>query len=328
MPAGVELPPAPRKTGPHKNNGRTNRGRSRHETHNAAVVGDVRVFSGRRVHRIAGAPNGEAPGATPSAAESAPPRRTERIVYSSLRPGNWDIFTSRAPAPRRGASRIILGSITTPRSRPTAAGSCSRRSAAVTPISTRSRSTAAGEPRLLIDSPAMEDQVAFSPDGRSIAFVSTASGNADIYVLPFVPEETQSLAVRGQRHEPRRAAIFARTSRPTACASHSRPTAIRRCPATRSSLHAPARRRRLCDGSRRRQSAAAHGDARLGRLARMVRGRSHAVLLLGAAARDRRSADEPDPGARGRLSNLGDERRRLESARRDAPKASKRWRRP
>ena len=47
-----------------------------------------------------------------------------------------------------------------------------------------------GEPRLLIDSDALEDQAAFAPDGRSIAFVSTASGNADVYTLPFTPNET------------------------------------------------------------------------------------------------------------------------------------------
>ena len=47
-----------------------------------------------------------------------------------------------------------------------------------------------GEPRVLIDSDALEDQAAFSPDGRSIAFVSTASGNAEVYTLPFTPERT------------------------------------------------------------------------------------------------------------------------------------------
>ena len=36
--------------------------------------------------------------------------------------------------------------------------------------------------------------MAFAPDGRSIAFMSTASGNADIYVLPFMPERPQDLA--------------------------------------------------------------------------------------------------------------------------------------
>ena len=58
----------------------------------------------------------------------------------------------------------------------------------------RSTSRVAASRTLLIDSAAMEDQVAFSPDGRSIAFMSTASGNADIYVLPFMPEQPQHLA--------------------------------------------------------------------------------------------------------------------------------------
>jgi hypothetical protein len=37
----------------------------------------------------------------------------------------------------------------------------------------------------LIDSERMEDQAAFSPDGKFIYFVSSYSGNADIYRLPF-----------------------------------------------------------------------------------------------------------------------------------------------
>jgi hypothetical protein len=43
------------------------------------------------------------------------------------------------------------------------------------------------EPRLL------EDQAAFSPDGKFIVFVGTFSGNADIYRLPFRPDRTQSM---------------------------------------------------------------------------------------------------------------------------------------
>ena len=43
--------------------------------------------------------------------------------------------------------------------------------------------------------------MAFSPDGRSIAFMSTASGNADIYVLPFMPETAAGPRGGDQRHQ-------------------------------------------------------------------------------------------------------------------------------
>jgi hypothetical protein len=43
-----------------------------------------------------------------------------------------------------------------------------------------------------IDSDFLEDQ-AFSPDGKFIFFVSTFSGNADIYRLPFRPGRTSSM---------------------------------------------------------------------------------------------------------------------------------------
>ena len=36
----------------------------------------------------------------------------------------------------------------------------------------------------------MEDQAAFSPDGKLIYFVSPYSGNAEIYRLPFHPDRT------------------------------------------------------------------------------------------------------------------------------------------
>ena len=118
----------------------------------------------------------------------------ERIVYSSLRPGNWDIFyfASAGAAPRRLTDHpgLDYDAALSPDGRWVVFTSERRGNPDLYALELDSGAQA----RLLIDSPAMEDQVAFSPDGRSIAFVSTASGNADIYVLPFNPETPQSLA--------------------------------------------------------------------------------------------------------------------------------------
>ena len=118
----------------------------------------------------------------------------ERIVYSSLRPGNWDIFyfASAGAAPRRLTDHpgLDYDAALSPDGRWVVFTSERRGNPDLYALELDSGAQA----RLLIDSAAMEDQVAFSPDGRSIAFVSTASGNADIYVLPFNPETPQSLA--------------------------------------------------------------------------------------------------------------------------------------
>src|SRR5271168_3451667 len=42
-----------------------------------------------------------------------------------------------------------------------------------------------GEARLLISHPATESRPIYSPDGKRLAFVSTRTGNGDIYVLTF-----------------------------------------------------------------------------------------------------------------------------------------------
>src|SRR5712691_6726711 len=42
---------------------------------------------------------------------------------------------------------------------------------------------AGGEARLLVSHPATESRPLYSPDGHSLAFVSTRTGNGDIYVL-------------------------------------------------------------------------------------------------------------------------------------------------
>ncbi len=133
----------------------------------------------------------EEPGATTSAASSS---ATERIVYSSLRPGNWDIFyfASAGAAPRRLTDHpgLDYDAALSPDGRWVVFTSERRGNPDLYALEIEG----GAEPRLLVDSAAMEDQVAFSPDGRNIAFVSTASGNADIYVLPFAPERSQEIA--------------------------------------------------------------------------------------------------------------------------------------
>ncbi|HEX8339193.1 MAG TPA: hypothetical protein VF621_20900, partial [Pyrinomonadaceae bacterium] len=48
-----------------------------------------------------------------------------------------------------------------------------------------------GEARLLVSHPATELRPLYSPDGRQLAFVSTRTGNGDIYVLDFASGEVR-----------------------------------------------------------------------------------------------------------------------------------------
>ena len=50
---------------------------------------------------------------------------------------------------------------------------------------------AGGEARLLVSSPATESHPVYSPDGRSLAFVSTRTGGGDLYRLDLVSGETR-----------------------------------------------------------------------------------------------------------------------------------------
>jgi Tol biopolymer transport system component len=141
------------------------------------------------------APTAEGSGAATASAESAAASRaTERIVYSSLRPGNWDVyfFARAGAAPRRLTDHpgLDYDAALSPDGRWVVFTSERRGNPDLYALEVER----GGEPRLLIDSAAMEDQAAFAPDGSSIAFVSTAGGNADIYVLPFQPETTQGFA--------------------------------------------------------------------------------------------------------------------------------------
>ena len=50
-----------------------------------------------------------------------------------------------------------------------------------------------GEARLLVSHPATESRPLYAPDGRSLAFVSTRTGNGDIYVLDFASGDLRRL---------------------------------------------------------------------------------------------------------------------------------------
>ena len=125
-----------------------------------------------------------------------------RLFFSSLRPGNWDIFYFNQPgtSPKRLTDHPGLDyeAVFSPDGRWVVFTSERRGHPDLYIIDLENNT----EPRLLIDNNAMEDQAVISPDGGTIAFVSTESGNADIYSMPFVPEKTRSIdkAVNLTRH--------------------------------------------------------------------------------------------------------------------------------
>src|ERR1043165_6190509 len=50
-----------------------------------------------------------------------------------------------------------------------------------------------GEARLLVSHPATESRPLYSPDGKRLAFVSTRTGNGDVYVLDFASGELRRM---------------------------------------------------------------------------------------------------------------------------------------
>lgn len=118
----------------------------------------------------------------------------ETIVYSTIRPANWDLYLFEEP----GAAPRKLTADPSPDYNP-----------AFSPdgrwvVFTSDRHGTAdlfaldlenpGPAVRLTSSNAMEDAAAFSPDGGSLAFVSTESGNPDIHVMPFAPEDPDAAA--------------------------------------------------------------------------------------------------------------------------------------
>jgi Tol biopolymer transport system component len=131
---------------------------------------------------------------TAAAPRSGPgPVAPERIIYSSLRPGNWDVYYFATPGetPERltDHSGLDYDAIFSPDGRWVVFTSERRGNPDLYALDLQQR----GEPRLLIESAAMEDQATISPDGQTMAFVGTRDGFADIFVLPFDPTATRSI---------------------------------------------------------------------------------------------------------------------------------------
>jgi len=119
--------------------------------------------------------------------DSALDEGSETLVYTSLRPSNWDIylFDNLDKAPRRLTDHPNLDYNAV----------LSRDGRWVVFVSERDGNanlyaldlTAEREPIALTSYSGMDDAPTLSPDGTRVAFVSTRSGNPDIFVMPFAP---------------------------------------------------------------------------------------------------------------------------------------------
>lgn len=131
---------------------------------------------------------------TPIKSNAAPQKPdSETVVYSTFRPGNWDVyyFAHRGSAPKRLTDDVGLDydPVFSPDGRWIIFCSERRGSPDLFVLDLQN----AGTPKLLIEDEAMEDQAVISPDGKTMAFVSDRDGSADIYLIPFKPGKTQSM---------------------------------------------------------------------------------------------------------------------------------------
>ena len=118
---------------------------------------------------------------------SATDEDAETLVYTSLRPSNWDVylFDDLEAAPRRLTDHPNLDYNAV----------LSRDGRWVVFVSERDGNanlyaldlTTEGDPVPLTRHPSMDDAPTLSPDGTHLAFVSTRDGNPDLFVMPFAP---------------------------------------------------------------------------------------------------------------------------------------------
>jgi Tol biopolymer transport system component len=126
-----------------------------------------------------------------SAQESAETdeERIETIVYSTIRPPNWDIWlydASGEPRERLTDSPALeYNAEVSPDGRWLVFTSEIAGTADLYAIDLQEK----GDPVRLTHHAAMDDAAGFSPDGERLVFVSSRDGDADIFVMPFLPDD-------------------------------------------------------------------------------------------------------------------------------------------
>lgn len=114
----------------------------------------------------------------------------EAIVYTTLRPTNWDLYLFDEPraTPRRLTDDAALdyNAVFSPDGRWVVFTSERGGNADLYALNL----TVKGPLIRLTRHFAMDDAATFSPDGRRLAFVSTRDGDADIFVMPFFPGDS------------------------------------------------------------------------------------------------------------------------------------------
>lgn len=119
-----------------------------------------------------------------AAAAQQPP---ELLVYSAIRPANWDLYLFETPGapgrPLTDDAGLDYNAAISPDGRYVVFASERAGQADLYALDRQK----GGAPRRLTDEPSLEDAPAFSPDGKRLAFVSTRDGNADIFIMPFQP---------------------------------------------------------------------------------------------------------------------------------------------
>lgn len=134
--------------------------------------------------------------AAPSAAQvqtdaaAGPDSLVEAVVYTTLRPLNWDIYLFEEPGgPPRALTddpALDYNAVLSPDGRWVVF--TSERTGNVDLYALELEAGVA--PVRLTDHPAMDDAASFSPDGQRLVFVSTRDGYADVFVMPFSPGDT------------------------------------------------------------------------------------------------------------------------------------------